>query len=107
MYNEMSIMMIPNGFKIRKKADVKTFMEECMCKGSSYGLVIRKDFAVRFEKDKEGNICIMTKHGDLKDIFNPLLTVADTKNNIYEHDVNYYIWHYRKYINAKWFNDKE
>lgn len=108
MFNEIvSLMCIPHGFKIRKKADVKKFMEECMCKNSWYCIVIRKDFAVHIEKDKDGNICIMTKYGDLKDIFNPLLTVADTKNNIYDHDVEYYIWHYRKYINAKWFNDRD
>lgn len=108
MFNEtVSIMSIPRGFKIRKKTDVKKFMEECMVKGSHYCIVIRKDFAIHIDKHKDGSICIMTKYGDLKDIFNPLLTVADTNNNVYDHDVEYYIWHYRKYINAKWFNDRD
>ena len=108
MFNEtVSIMCIPHGFKIRKKADVKTFMEECMVKGSEYALIIRKDFAVRFEKDKDGNISVLIKQGNLKDMFEPLLEVANTANNSYGTTVEWQIWHYRKYINARWFNDKD
>lgn len=108
MSNETcTIMMIPHGFKIKKKADIKTFMEECMVKGSEYVLVIRKDLAIIIEKDKDGNIRVMEKRWDLTNPFEPTLVVADTKNNCYGTTVEWYIWHYRKHINAKWFNDRD
>ena len=42
----------------------------------------------------------------LKDIFNPLLEVARTKDNCYKKTVEDYIWQNRKYINAKWFKEE-
>ena len=59
------------------------------------------------EKDKDGNIRVMEKRWDLTNPFEPSLVVADTKNNCYGTTVEWYIWHYRKHINAKWFNDKD
>ena len=100
----MNIMMIPHGFKIRKKADAEKFINECMCKGSSYYLKINSEHAVILEKDEEG-VSVLIKSGDLNDMFNPLLEVAKTKNNCYNETVEDYIWKYRKYINQKWFND--
>ena len=35
----ISIMRIPQGFKIRKKEDAIKFIEKCMCKGSRYDIV--------------------------------------------------------------------
>ena len=36
MYNRTTIMMIPYNFKIRRKSDVKTFINDCMIKGNEY-----------------------------------------------------------------------
>lgn len=106
MYSDnVSLMTIPCGFKIRNKNDVETFINECMNRNQSYYLIIQNDFAIFLEKDKDGEVSVLEKRWDLSDPFNPLLEVANTNNTAYKHTVNYYIWKYRKYINAKWFND--
>lgn len=102
-----TIMYLPNGFKIRKKSDAACFINECMIAGCTYFLKITEDFALFFEKDKNGTVTVLEKRWDLYNPFNPLLTVADTSNNIYENTVDDYVWKYRKYINAYWFNGKE
>ena len=101
-----SIMKIPCGFKIRKKTDCDVFINDCMCKDSQYS-VIDKGTQVVIDIDKEGKVSIATRDGDLRDIFNPLLEVARTKNNCYKATVQDYIWKYRKVINDKWFNERK
>ena len=102
----VSIMKIPHDFKIRKKSDAEIFIKDCMTNGSSYYLKINKEKAVILEKDSKGNVSVCIKTGDLNDIFNPLLEVARTNNNCYKKTVEDYIWIYRKYINAQWFNER-
>ena len=105
MSNIVSIMCVPFGFKIRKKADVEYFINKCMHNGSEYFIKIQNDFALIINKEKDGTVSIAEKRWDLYDPFNPMLEVANTSNSSYKHSVEYYIWKYRKYINAKWFND--
>ena len=106
MNTSCSLMCIPQGFKIRKKIDCNTFIEKCMCKGNTYS-VIDEDIQLIIEKDKDSNISVAIRHGDLKDIFNPELEVARTKDNCYKETVQDYIWLFRKAINAQWFNKKK
>lgn len=103
--NNITIMNIPCGFKIRRKIDTEIFVDKCMCKDNEYYLKIQKDFALFLRKEKDGTVSILVKYGDLYDIFNPLLEVANTSNSAYKENVYDYIWKYRKYINTKWFND--
>jgi hypothetical protein len=103
----MIIMVSPNGFKIRRKSDVDVFINQCMLKDNEYYIVTDDGFQFVFRKDKEGNVSVLNRNGDLRDIFSPLLEVARTNNNCYEKTVVDYIWQNRKYINAKWFSDKE
>lgn len=105
MSDNLSIMTIPCGFKIRKKVDVKTFTEECMNRNQTYCLVIDDEIAIFFEKDKNGEISITEKYWDLYNPFNPTLEVANTSNPSYKETVYDYIWRHRKYINAAWFNN--
>lgn len=102
-----SIMKIPNGFKIRKKADCDTFINDCMCKGESYSIVYEEGKQLLLEKDKEGNVFVAMRWGDLNDIFNPSLEVARTKDNCYNKSVQDYVWQFRKAINKEWFNEKK
>ena len=104
---DMSIMCIPCGFKIRRKLDVETFINQCMQKDNEYYLKINKEFALFFRREKDGFVTVLEKRGDLCDMFNPLLEIASTKNNVYRITVQDCIWKYRKYINAEWFNDKD
>ena len=99
-------MCIPSGFKIRKKVDCDTFIERCMQKNNDYYIVVN-NIGIVLEKDKNGNVSICEKRGDLHDVFNPLLEVARTKDNCYKETVKDYIWKYRKAINEKWFNEKK
>ncbi len=103
--NSIALMCIPCGFKIRRKTDVDKFMNECMCKENEYYLKINNELALFIEKKKDGTITVAEKRWDLYDPFNPLLEVASTNNKAYKETVQNYIWKYRKYINAKWFND--
>lgn len=99
-----SCMSIPfGGFKIKTKNDVKIFAEKCMCKGGMYVLNINEETQFVFHKDKDGEISVDFRSGDLKDIFNPSIEVASTKNDSYENSVYHYIWKCRKFINAKYF----
>ena len=101
-----TIMQIPQGFKIKKKADVETFINKCMCNNNRYS-IIDENAQLIFEKDKEGNVSVCLRNGDLNDIFNPSLEIARTKNNCYEHTVQDYIWKFRKAINNEWFNKRK
>jgi len=101
-----TIMQIPNGFKIRKKSDVEIFMKTCMCKGNRYDIITDSDIQFIFSKDRDDNISVLMRSGDLTDMFNPSLEVARTNNNCYKGTVKEYIWQNRKYINAKWFKEK-
>ena len=76
-----------------------------MCKDNEYYIKIDKDLALILRKENDGTISVLKKMGDLYDIFNPLLEVANTNNPAYKETVYDVIWKYRKYINAKWFND--
>lgn len=103
--NNIAIMSIPCGFKIKKKTDVDTFINKCMCTNNEYYLKINNDLALFIRKEKDGSVSVLEKRWDLYNPFNPLLEVASTSNNAYKETVQNYIWKYRKYINAKWFND--
>ena len=99
--SEVQIMMIPHGFKIRKKSDVEVFINECMCKGDYY--IITDTGTQYIFKKYKNEISVCERIGNLYDPFNPSLEVASTKNNVYEKTVADYVWQNRKYINAKWF----
>ena len=101
-----TIMQIPQGFKIRKKVDIETFINDCMCRGCRYS-VIDNDVQCFIEKDKDGNISIDLRYGDLNNIWNPSLEVARTKDNCYKETVQDYIWQFRKAINAEWFSKRK
>ena len=101
----VTIMTIPCGFKIRTKADVDRFTSEILRNGNNYYIKAKNDFALYICKEKDGSISVAEKLGDLYDMFNPLLEVANTKNDSYKISVRDYLWKNRKYINAEWFND--
>ena len=96
-------MNVPMGFKIRRKTDVDMFINKCMCKGCRYSIVYQKDKQLFIEKDKDGNVSMAIRNGDLYDIFNPSIEVARTKDNCYDKTVQDYIWQFRKAINKEWF----
>ena len=102
-----TIMQIPQGFKIRKKADIDKFINDCMCKGNRYGAVDDNGTQIIVEKDKEGNVSVCLRNGDLRNIFNPSLEVARTKDNCYDKTVQDYIWQFRKAINTEYFSKRK
>ena len=101
-----TIMKIPQGFKIRKKADIETFINKCMCKVNRYS-VIDNDTQCFIQKDKDGNISVCLRYGDFNNIWNPSLEVARTKDNCYDKTVQDYIWKFRKAINAEYFTERK
>lgn len=100
-----SCMCIPCGFKIKTKKDTEKFAKECMCCGGTYVLNINEDTQFVFDKDKDGEVSVCFRRGNLRDPFNPQIQVASTKNDCYENSVYHYIWKCRKFINKKWFSN--
>ena len=101
----VALMQIPCGFKIRRKIDVEKFINDCMCNDNRYSITVNRNEEIIIEKDKNSNISVAIRNGDLFDIFNPEVEVARTKDNCYDKTVQDYIWKYRKSINKKWFNN--
>lgn len=104
--NKVSLMKIPKGFKIKSKSDVEKFMNECMQVNNTYEVKISGVEKIIIEKTKN-HMSFMIKLGDIRDPFIPDIEVAKTNAPQYKHDVQYWIWKYRKYINARWFNGKK
>lgn len=102
--NSIGVMKILCGFKIKRKADCEMFINECMQKDNTYMLDISREQRFFLDKDKQGNVSISEKRGDLNDMFNPLIEVASQTNNGYNVTVEDVIWQLRKYINKKWFS---
>ena len=100
-----TIIKMPYGFKIRKKDDVDVFINDCMCNDNRYSVVNENGTQIIIEKDKDGNVSVCLRTGDLNDIFNPSLEVARTKDNCYKETVQDYIWKFRKAINKEWFDE--
>lgn len=89
----ISIIQKPAGFKIRRKGDIKTFKNVCLCNGSKYIIKINPNYIFMLEK-MENNITGTIKQGDLFNIFNPEIQI----------DVDEWVWKLRKYINKKYFS---
>ena len=106
MYN-ITTMIIPYNFKIRRISDIETFIKDCMVNGNEYCIVTDSGVQFVFSKDKDGEVSVATRDGDLKDIFNPLIEIAKTDKLCYEKTVIDYIWQNRKYINSKWFSNRK
>lgn len=84
----ISIIQKPAGFKIRRKGDVETFKNVCLCNGSKYIIKINPNYIFMLEKT-ENNITGTIKQGDLFNIFNPEIQI----------DADKWVWKLRKYIN--------
>lgn len=102
--SEISLMKIPQGFKIKSKSDVQKFMDECMLVNNTYEVKISGIEKITIRKE-EDNISFLIKLEDIQNPFIPNMEVARTNGSPYKHDVMYWIWKYRKYINAKWFRE--
>ena len=102
-----TIMQIPQGFKIRKKTDVDVFINKCMCKDNRYSVVDDNGTQAIIVKDKNGDVSVCLRYGDLTNICNPSLEVARTKDNCYKETVQDYIWKFRKAINAEYFTKRK
>lgn len=102
--NEINLIKIPQGFKIRSKADVQKFMDECMLVNNTYEVKVSGVEKITIRKG-ENDISFLIKLGDVKNPFVPDLEIAKTNDSSYKHDVQYWIWKYRKYINARWFRE--
>lgn len=91
-------------FKVRSKEDAKIFVNEAMGIGQCT-YVVDKETAYVVSKTADG-VAISMKKGDLNDVFNPLVEVANTRNTAYKDSVYDVIWKIRKTINEKWFNEE-
>lgn len=89
----ISIIQEPVSLKIRRKSDINTFKNVCLCNVSKYIITINSNDIFMLEK-MENNITGTIKQGDLFNIFNPEIQI----------DVDEWVWKLRKYINKKYFS---
>lgn len=89
----ISIIQKPYNFKIRRKIDIETFKNVCLCNGSKYIIKINPNYLFVIEKT-ENNITGTIQQGNLFNVFN-------SKSQI---DVDRWVWKLRKYINKKYFS---
>lgn len=101
---EISLMKVPAGFKIKKKVDVNTFINDCMQNGNEYIIMLNAYEIIIIDKKKDGNVSFSVKYGNVRNPFIPSTEIAAT-DSTYKYTVEECIWKYRKYINAKWFNN--
>ena len=59
----ISIIQKPHNFKIRRKTDIETFKNVCLCNGSKYIIKINPNYLFVLEKT-ENNITGNIKQGD-------------------------------------------
>ena len=88
---------IPN-FKIKKKADIETFLNECLLKEEVYMIKCRSDYAIFIRTFKDRETQITVKYGNLRDIFNPEIQLSTQAEIIKT------LWFYRKKINEQFFS---
>ena len=90
------ILIYNEGFKIRKKDDVNTFINKILQGNGSISIKIDNHELYFITRDKN-HIYISHKIGDIYDMFNPELVLPDEQ--LYDT-----VWKIRKYINQKFFN---
>lgn len=90
------ILMYNQGFKIRKKEDVDTFINKVLKNDGFISIKISKN-EIYFIHRKKDYIYISHKIGDVDNIFNPELVLPDEQ--LYDT-----VWKIRKYINQRFFN---
>lgn len=95
------IVVVPVGFKIRTRIEALQFMNKCMGVGS-FSIVTDDKTQYIVEKFDDGNVRVSIRKGDLTNIFNPELVIADTASEAYEQTVQAVLWQIRKYINRKY-----
>ena len=88
-------------WKIRSKEHVKQFLNECLYNGEYYYIHGNNRYYIRKEN---GSISISIRDKNSNDVFDPLLEIANTKNDSYRETVFDVIWRTRKSINEKWFS---
>lgn len=99
----MNMITVIPGFKIRKKSDVDVFINKVICTGE-YSVSEEENGVgtqVLFWKGKDGNMSVDVRKGNLRNISNPSIEIANTKNKSYKMSVEDAIWKYRRIINHK------
>lgn len=108
-------IIIQNG-KIKTKADAENFIKKSLCSGSEIciteitkqhynqvGNLIVEGEQYHIYKDNQGNVTATIRSGNLRDILNPEIYIADTRNpKNYAMTIYDIVWKLRKYINNKY-----
>lgn len=113
----MGVAIIKNSHcgKIRSKRDVMYFITERLCCGSELcfteitsrhydynGRAVAMGEQYHIYKDKQGRITATIRSGNLRDMFNPEVCIADSGEGNYALSIEDVIWKLRKQINQKY-----
>lgn len=102
--SKQSIMLGIKGFKIKSYKDVEIFIEKCIQENSIYSVPINSELAYFIDTDKDKNITIYEKIGNISDPFNPMVEISSSKNSLRNVTIEEIIFKLRKFINKKYFN---
>ena len=97
----MAIWVSDHKYRIKKKADVETFLQKVLVKGCSYYVTdVDGDFDYCIDKDKDGEVILLMRAKRYRgDIFSPYFQVIDV-------NVAKFIWNNRKLINKMFFSGR-
>lgn len=91
-----------NRFLIRRKRDVKKFLNEYFISGTEYTVSVGNTIYI-LRKDLKGKVYIIAKAGEIDDLFAPLIIVAGPdKKSIKDESVEDIVWNLRKSINRQY-----
>lgn len=101
---KVSIFKLKPGFKITRKWEIKAIFFDDVLKPDNRYVVTFNDNGegppntqIILFTDKDNNVTVYQRYGDLSDIFNPEVQVRDEIG---------FIWKYRKYINDYFFSSE-
>jgi len=92
----VAVHKVIRGFKIRKKADIKTLMESVMYRNNSYRINAgEENLTISRSKDNEYSFCLINDTG----IIDINMEIANSNNKSYDLTFEDAVWKYRKHIN--------
>ena len=91
-----------NKFIIRRKKDVKKFLNEYFIPETEYTVSVGNTIYI-LRKDLNGEVYIITRAGEIDDLFAPLIIVAGpNKKSMKNESVEDIVWSMRKSINRQY-----
>jgi hypothetical protein len=94
------MLIVPSGFRVKSKEDAKNFISRCLTKGTEIDLYLESDYQIYVKKDENGIVSAGERRGDLDNLFNPYVELANSTNDSYDTSVEDIVWMHKKQFNS-------